>query len=72
MLLTSCNLADAEVEHRSEVGLIRDFKEVSPMKKLLFAMFSGVVLLGMAAPAQAQHRHRHCYYKHHHRHCEYR
>ncbi len=42
------------------------------MKKLLFALFSGVVLLGMAAPAQAEGGHRHCYYKHHHRHCDHR
>jgi len=42
------------------------------MKKLMFALFSGVVLLGMAVPAQAQPKHRHCYYKHHHRHCDYR
>ncbi len=43
------------------------------MKKLLFALFSGVVLFSMAAPAQAQHhRRKHCYIKHHHRHCEYR
>lgn len=42
------------------------------MKKILLSLFAAVVMLGVAAPsAQAQPRHRHCWYSHHHRHCRW-
>jgi hypothetical protein len=39
------------------------------MKKVLLSLFAAAVLFGTVVPAQAQHHHRHCYYRHHHRHC---
>jgi hypothetical protein len=42
------------------------------MKKVLLSMFAVVTLIGMAVPASASPRVRHCYYKHHHKHCYYK
>jgi hypothetical protein len=42
------------------------------MKKIVASLFALVVMAGVVVtPAQAQHRHRHCYYRHHHRICRY-
>ena len=42
------------------------------MKKVILTLFAAIVLFGVATPAaQAQHRHRHCWYSHHHRHCRW-
>jgi hypothetical protein len=42
-----------------------------PMKKFLLSAIALIALVGAVTPAQAQHRHRHCFYRHHHRVCRY-
>jgi len=42
------------------------------MKRILLGALTLSVLLGVAGTSQAQHRHRHCFYRHHHRVCRYR
>jgi hypothetical protein len=39
------------------------------MKKFLLSAIALIALVGAVTPAQAQHHHRHCYYRHHHRVC---
>ncbi len=51
----------------------RPAKEKLFMKRTLLSLFAALVLVGViATPAEAQHRHRHCWYSHHHRHCAWR
>lgn len=42
------------------------------MKKVLLSLCALLMLGATVTPAQAQHRHRHCWYSHHHRHCTWR
>jgi hypothetical protein len=38
-------------------------------KRTLLSIFGMAVLFGTLNTAQAQHHHRHCFYRHHHRVC---
>ncbi|WP_263377773.1 hypothetical protein [Granulicella paludicola] len=42
------------------------------MKTALLALFAAVVFVGSITPAQAQHRHKHCWVDHGHRHCAWK
>jgi hypothetical protein len=48
-----------------------DFIGGIDMKKVLLSMFTLAILAGTFSSAEAQHRHRHCYYRHHHRVCRW-
>lgn len=42
------------------------------MRRVLLGALTLGMVLGMAGNSQAQHRHRHCFWRHHHRVCRYR